>query len=177
QAGKRVAATVSLIDLLPTLTRMTQIGGGEGGQGHDRSGLLRDASAGLREGAPRMMRPDVNAPQSAGKAAWQEHDASYGSAVKWNPEAASIRVGRHKLISTKAGQPPQLFDLVADPGERNDLATTETELVTRMSAKLDERRAANIRLARLGGAAKALPESVTERLRNLGYLDEEKSPQ
>jgi arylsulfatase A-like enzyme len=46
---------------------------------------------------------------------------------------AAVRSGRHKLMRPGRNQPFQLFDLVADPGERRDLAARETATAARLS--------------------------------------------
>jgi len=46
---------------------------------------------------------------------------------------AAVRAGRYKLMRPGRGQPFQLFDLVADPGERRDLAARETATAARLS--------------------------------------------
>jgi arylsulfatase A-like enzyme len=45
--------------------------------------------------------------------------------------------GRHKLVLSTQ-RPPMLFDLVADPGETNDVAAEQPELVDRLAALLLE---------------------------------------
>ena len=47
------------------------------------------------------------------------------------PSGSAMRDGDWKLIIT-THQPPQLYDLVSDPAERNDLAAENPSVVTRM---------------------------------------------
>lgn len=50
----------------------------------------------------------------------------------WNDMRAAVN-GRHKLI---LGVPSELYDVVDDPGERHDLASTEPELAAAMETEL-----------------------------------------
>ena len=82
--------------------------------------------------------------------------------------------GAHKLI-TVADQPDELFDVLADPGELENLLASETEtaelldgLLTEFRAYAKSRRPAEWRAAKLRLEDDA---EVTERLRGLGYLE------
>lgn len=78
------------------------------------------------------------------------------------------RAGRWKLILPARG-PAELYDLVADPGENEDLAAVHPEEVERLRRML-RRHLAESR--RLGGEVHSvpIPEEDRRRLRSLGYL-------
>ncbi len=59
----------------------------------------------------------------------------HGSA--WTPGAA-IRVGDHKLVEFYEDETYELYDLASDPGERNNLAEGNPELVQVLKARLRE---------------------------------------
>jgi arylsulfatase A-like enzyme len=78
-----------------------------------------------------------------------------------------------KLIAYDAG-PAELYDVVADPGERRDLAATERALVRELVAG-HARFVAPAPPAHAGGGAGAAPRDqrdVLENLKALGYIDD-----
>lgn len=80
-----------------------------------------------------------------------------------------LRADGYKLMTSREGQPwVHLFDLKADPGEQNDLAASQPELVKRMIA----RRAELLQQTTLGaGSGRNASQEELERLRALGYAD------
>jgi arylsulfatase A-like enzyme len=50
--------------------------------------------------------------------------------------ASGVREGKWKLIVWRENGAVELFDLEADPGERNDLANTQPDVVSRLRSKL-----------------------------------------
>src|SRR5687767_10768783 len=48
----------------------------------------------------------------------------------------AIRDGRWKLLSARDGGRGELFDVIADPGERKNLATDHPEVKARLTAEL-----------------------------------------
>jgi len=99
-APRRVARGVSLVDLLPTLV---SIAGGE-----------RGATAAPTDGV------DLT-PLAAGAGGGPETVYGEYMAEGTSQPMFMIRRGRHKFIAC-AGDPPQLFDLMADPLELTNLA-------------------------------------------------------
>ena len=52
--------------------------------------------------------------------------------------ADAVRNGTHKLVRTSATQPWELYKLDSDPGETNDLAIQEPEVVARLAGRFDQ---------------------------------------
>lgn len=145
-AGTRLDDLVRLVDLMPTLIRMTNATGPDGMTGRD---LL---SVGSLNG-------DRNGPRTA-----------FATSVKEHPGTTSIFDGRYKLISDLTSFKLRLFDIQNDPGELEEISAREPEVVSRLSKLL----AAEIARVEAGDAADADPEQIPsdqlERLRELGYL-------
>ncbi|HYB99001.1 MAG TPA: sulfatase [Candidatus Limnocylindrales bacterium] len=86
------------------------------------------------------------------------------------------RAGTHKLVQTSSGH-AAVFDLSSDPGEQRDLASSQPNKVTEMTAELDTWRAALgiPALDAAGHAGKPVPQDLDpaakERLRALGYVE------
>ena len=151
-AGKQVESPVGLVDVLPTLLSLVGLEVPERLQGRDVTATF------------------------AGNAVPDPTEILYATAVKWNPNAASVRDRRYKLIRTRPAVSDQLFDLDVDPGERNDIAASHPQIVARLSAGLDARRKLHGQVTKTPVTVEAspLPGDVRERLRALGYLDQEK---
>jgi len=109
------------------------------------------------------------------------HRLAMAGHTKVGPPRRALRDGSHKLIvrdGTEPGPGPalsplvppvQLYDLVEDPGERNDLQAEQGELVQALASAL-------LRWQQQMGAAQvelrpeALDEEVMRQLRELGYV-------
>lgn len=113
-AGRRCENIVSNIDLCPTLCEMA---------GVDKPPVLDGESLmPLATGATDDSRNEA-------------HAAYMGITV--NTSSWMLRRGRYKYIAY-VGQPSQLFDLDADPGELNDLAGREPDVAAGMDRRLRE---------------------------------------
>ncbi len=151
-AGCRIADTVELVDLLPTLMQL---------QGIPRDTLqlagrsLVPLLAGVRPeaaGEPRNVFTQTNR-RVPPIYAWYEDDL--------------------KLLWEEGTENLELYDLAADPAEQHDLAAAQAETTARLLADLH---AFLARGTAHGAAAESLPadtldEASKRRLRSLGYID------
>jgi arylsulfatase A-like enzyme len=143
KTARRVATPVSNMDLFGTLL--------------DAAGLPRP---------PRVDRPSLLAPAAAAAPVLLELNRAAAE------DQAAVRVGRHKLYQRFSPQADtELFDLVADPQERHDLAATAPELRDRLAATLQQSIATWPRHAAAQQEADPADPELIERLRSLGYLD------
>jgi len=79
----------------------------------------------------------------------------------------SVRTATHKLIVTPAQKKVELYDLVADPGERHDLAPAQPPELAQLQGLLRKWRAG---LQPIEAGATELDQSTTDELKALGYL-------
>jgi arylsulfatase len=143
-AGRKVTALVSLIDLAPTILSLAKIQLPDV-QGADLSGLLRK----------------FQSPRSA---------AVFSAGVKKEPGLHAARTERHKIIWDIETDELRVYDLLADPQERDDIARANPDLVGQLHRPL-LRHLVEIQ------AREALPvenvpisKQMSERLRALGYI-------
>ncbi len=150
--GHRVRGPVSLVDLTPTLADLLGIEGLGPFQGRSLRPLLA-----AREDEPRPRHHYVSSTI--------QHDAE------------AVIHGRYKLIAASEGEEVALYDLEADPDERNDLsaelAATVAELrAALMAVRAENQRAWQARFARDHPELRdAAAEKTEESLRALGYVD------
>jgi arylsulfatase A-like enzyme len=150
-AGRAVAAPVAHVDLVPTLADLLGVPGFDGLEGRS---LRRELASGE---SPRRTRPYyLSSPI-----------LHHQDAVVWD---------RYKLVVTIEGDTAELYDLVADPAERRDLAAERPEVVAQLRRFLAVVRQRNDRLweARRAGEDPAERERIlreTEQsLRAIGYI-------
>ncbi len=79
----------------------------------------------------------------------------------------SVRTATHKMIVTPAAKKVELFDLVADPDERQDIAAAQPAALRRMQALLQRWRSG---LKPLAASSATLDSETAEDLKALGYL-------
>ena len=142
-AGRRVSVPVQHIDLLPTLLDLTGAPAPDGLRGRS----LRPLLAGEGEGWPeRHMYAEALYPRY-----------HFG----WS-ELYAVTTDRYRYILAPR---EELYDLIADPGERENLASRRARTARDLRAALDELR---------GDGALRTPAAVSgdtlQRLRSLGYL-------
>ena len=83
-------------------------------------------------------------------------------------EVRAVVLGRYKLVERRPGR-AELFDLEADPGERDDLAGRHPEIVARLRDAYDRAEAGATRYTDSARDAQLAPEAI-EKLRALGYV-------
>ena len=143
EAGRRVAAPVQHVDLLPTLLDLT-------------------GAAPVTDSAGKSLRPLLDGEG----AAWPERQF-YAEALYpryhfgWS-ELYALTTGQFRYIQAPR---EELYDLIADPAERDNLALQRGRTVRDLRAGLDA--------VRGDGALQspaAVSDDVLQRLRSLGYL-------
>jgi arylsulfatase A-like enzyme len=96
-------------------------------------------------------------PQLLGKPAADERDYQFwrtGGGVSW-----AVRGGRYKLVHTGDG-PEQLFDLMTDVAEANDIADKRAPIVERLLAAYQEWNAKNIKPVFQGPQRPSVPKKA-----------------
>ncbi len=155
--GRRVAEPVSHVDVLPTVLDLAGVGNPGGGDGLS----FYPALSGKPLDADRRTLSEVDGTSLVDA---QSH--------KGEGQAAALRTSHYKLVtSTIAGQSALvLFDLVADPAERHDLAQSDPALAEKLHAELrsmlPERRRPDAT-----ESAPAPDAATREQMRALGYLE------
>ncbi len=147
-AGLVVEGPVSLVDLAPTLLDLAgvEVAGGAPMQGQSLRPRIEGQAPSDEDAPVFLFRPDN---------------------TEVPGEQYAVRVGSWKLIVGPGDGARELFDLAADPEERNDLAAQETERVEALDARIREWLRAHQR-------GDVVPDAVSqedlERLRALGYV-------
>ena len=142
-AGRRVSAPVQHIDLLPTLLDLT-------------------GAAPIAELRGRSLRPLLD----GSRAAWPDRPL-YAEALYpryhfgWS-ELYALTTGQFRYIQAPR---EELYDLIADPDERENLAPQRARTIRDLRAALDELRGDGPLQA-----PAAVSDDVLRRLRSLGYL-------
>lgn len=144
----RVAAVVSNVDILPTLRDML-VGGAE------VDSLLRTKRSVRGDRQAFSMRTMV-----------REHDTI---------SLESVVTGRYKLIARSDRMAPELYDLVNDPGESQDLSDDLPDVVARLSQALEALRRSTLATGSASAVRWSPSPEMIEALRTLGYVEGEKS--
>jgi len=139
---------VSVVDVLPTLLELLDVAPPDGIDGRSLVPLLR--------GEPLEPRPAL--------AELRTHKSRIDALVE----------GRYKLVVDRTQGAVELYDLVADPLERQNLAAREPErraaMMGRLKAAID--RAASLGEGRTAPARVELSDEDRARLRDLGYAED-----
>jgi arylsulfatase A-like enzyme len=149
--GRRVATPVSLVDVVPTILRAADVPLPADTEGIDLARVLA--------GDDRRPQPVV-------------------ADLRTRRPTRAIVVGRWKAIfgyrPRRPGAPPlrrELYDLAADPGERNDLEMTEPQKLTELERRLAaSHRDAGGLAPRFGRATVPGDPEFEKELQALGYL-------
>ena len=146
-AGLRVATTVSLIDVMPTILAAVGAAVPTGLDGSDLAPTWRGGGGELGD----------------------RYFLGEGDRQRKNKKELQVmRAVRHhkdKLHLNRLTGVETLFDLDADPGELTDLAKSRPEIVAALRTQLQQIREESIK-----GSAVTLSPEQQERLRSLGYV-------
>jgi len=145
--GRLVREPAGLVDLMPTLLSVLEVDAPPALQGTDRSAVFSEGGG--------EARPSV----------------FFSTAVVDRPGLHALRSPRFKLIVDLETDEVALYDVVADPGEHENLAAAESETVAELRALLSAHLAATAGAATPERRDAEVPPEVLERLRGLGYLD------
>jgi arylsulfatase A-like enzyme len=156
--GRRVAAPVSGVDLVPTLLDLLDIG-------YDPDRFDGTSLAGCLRGEPAPAQPRVLALRRNRKKYYRPWAQSRG------PDNAVVRRGRWKLIWNQGPGTTELYDLRVDPQERRDRATAEPGLRAGL-LQVAQKALAGCRPDDAAEADAAEPDGeLREQLRALGYTE------
>ena len=144
-AGLRVATTVSLIDLMPTILTAVGLAVPAGLDGSDLSPTWREGGAELGE-----------------RYFFGEADHHKNEAIM-----RAVRHQKDKLHRNRLTGVETLFDLETDAAELVDVAASRPKIVAALRAQFDRLPP----LPRLSGAAVRLNQEQEEKLRSLGYVE------
>lgn len=143
--SRRITALASQVDIYPTVAEL---------QGFSAAGASADAVSLVP-----WLRGDADAP---------ERPFALVSAMLDGPDQRALRSRTAKLIEHPNGEePPEYYDLEADPGERRNLATVPSPLVRRAQQQL-ARQWAKLEPTRETGVTEVDPDTA-RRLEALGY--------
>jgi arylsulfatase A-like enzyme len=152
-APARLPGPVELADLRPTLEALLGLDPVAGAEG-------RSLAHALTAGAP--LEPERPVHLYRRHFAGEQRGDTFVRGEKFG-----VRVGRWKLIDGPEEGTRELFDLAADPGERENRAADAPEVAAELAARLAAWRA--------GRVGEATPLAITpeerERLRALGYTE------
>jgi arylsulfatase A-like enzyme len=144
-AGTRVEGPISVVDLLPMIAAELDLD-------------LPDDVEGLPVGERALVVAESFQDPHAIAMLGPEYDRALATGIRWP----------WKLVTSSAG-PPQLFQLVEDPGEQRDRAAEEPDVVASIQAALDAARSAMA--APQPAAPSDLDATTVDRLRELGYVE------
>ena len=139
----RIDAQVRIVDVMPTVLGLLGVGTPENLEGID----LSANGFAVPDGLP-----------------------AFSESLLFRPEKKSVRLDGWKLILHPESGREELYDLRADPGERNDLAGAKPDVQARLKARLAEwmERMAAEKAVREEG--RSLSPREVEALKSLGYI-------
>ena len=121
--GVRVAANVSLVDLMPTLLDRLGVAGPAQMQGVSRWGLVTDSTAAQPPGPGRGAVRDI-----------VHTEGTFFGNRPFHTLTQTVRQGGWKLILDRLRDAKELYHLDADPGEQRDLYDDRPDQVNRLAA-------------------------------------------
>jgi arylsulfatase A-like enzyme len=140
-AGRRVTETVSLVDVAPTIRRALGLASAAGTDGIDLRASWERAGASGLPARPIFAEADRKSggDERSARGGGGEHgeDGNEATAVAGDGLYA-VRAGRLKLIYDRATGQAALFDVVADPRERTDVAGGRPDAVRALRQRLEE---------------------------------------
>lgn len=148
--GTRITALARHVDILPTILDIAGIEPGTSGEHIEGRSLLPLLAHGAETGGPRL---------------------AYSERNLFGPQRRSIQDGRYKLILEIDSGQVELYDLAADPGERENLAAVRKQEAARLLGLLDRW------AERMGPVVPPSPEAPSPDadplapLRALGYVE------
>jgi len=146
-AGKRIRGTVQLIDLMPTLIDQLKLPKAKGLQGRS---LMKEIT---------------------GRQNLVEETAAFAEGVKSGPEQNAIYLGSWKMMVIPSKRLRELYFLVDDPLEQNELSARNPQKVQELTKILQEQITLNNLLGSAISTEKVpLTPEQQNRLRSLGYL-------
>jgi arylsulfatase A-like enzyme len=171
-AGSRVVAPVALIDVAPTILELVA----EGGPASDKPShhpspdeLLRDSegAAGGRS-LVELLGGEASSAERPVYFYRRHYEGAMVGRVWAEGEKFGVRDGRWKYTRGSGSKSEELYDLDADPAERNNLLDSRRDVAERLAEQLDVWLRS---VSRPDSAEALLSEEDRARLEALGYVD------
>jgi arylsulfatase A-like enzyme len=157
-AGRVVETPVSVVDVAPTVLDLA--GFAAPGSAFRGRSLLPSLTSEAADQARRAILVEV------------DYEPPPGNKKTFVVHERALVVGRHKLIRDDLSGRVELYDLVSDPDERDDLAAAQPKVVQALQEEL-ERQLALLDASSDGGERLDLSPEQLEHLRALGYVGDE----
>jgi arylsulfatase A-like enzyme len=153
----RVAESVSLVDVMPTVLDLLGLPAPAGLDGHSLRALMEEPAR-ARGSRALFIEADLDPPGPTARSMVPGDDTA-------------VRRGTFKLVLDPTQGHAALFDLEHDPGEKNDVAAQHPELVRELRAELERFQARRTQ----GSAAEPLSPEDLKKLEELGYAGEKRA--